>query len=182
MHNLLLPARPPARPPACLQINIYADEDGARKEEIAQLRLGTADNVFRWGMGRGCAAFTEGLLLAGPHAALPMLALYLRSWAVLLHPLTAPRCAMPADHALPAVRAVPACSNFYDRLKEVREYHRKFPDDDLTEASTPYLTTALVCWAKLGTCWARPGVCPCWAVPVPRLGLPTASPGRLATA
>lgn len=27
------------------------------------------------------------------------------------------------------------CSNFYERLKEVREYHRKFPDDDLTEAS-----------------------------------------------
>jgi hypothetical protein len=26
-----------------------------------------------------------------------------------------------------------ACSNFYERLKEVREYHRKFPDDELTE-------------------------------------------------
>lgn len=49
---------------------IYEDEDGARKEEIAHLRLGGGDNVF---------------------------------------------------------------SNFYDRLKEVREYHRKFPDDDLTE-------------------------------------------------
>lgn len=24
-------------------------------------------------------------------------------------------------------------SNFYERLKEVREYHRKFPNDDLTE-------------------------------------------------
>ncbi|PRW61113.1 splicing factor 3A subunit 3 [Chlorella sorokiniana] len=52
-------------------IRIYDDEDGARKEEIAQLRLGGADNVF---------------------------------------------------------------SNFYERLKEVREYHRKFPNDDLTEA------------------------------------------------
>ncbi|KAL4446223.1 hypothetical protein ABPG77_003030 [Micractinium sp. CCAP 211/92] len=52
-------------------IRIYDDEDGARKEEIAQLRLGGSENVF---------------------------------------------------------------SNFYERLKEVREYHRKFPDDDLTEA------------------------------------------------
>ena len=65
-----------------------------------------------------------------------MLALYLRSWVVLLHPLAAPRRAAPADRGVPAARAVPACSNFYDRLKEVREYHRKFPDDDLTEAST----------------------------------------------
>ncbi|KAI3432859.1 hypothetical protein D9Q98_010442 [Chlorella vulgaris] len=54
-------------------ISIYQDEDGARKEEIAQLRLGASDNVF---------------------------------------------------------------SNFYDRLKEVRDYHRKFPNDDLTEAET----------------------------------------------
>lgn len=52
-------------------IRIYQDEDGARKEEIAQLRMGASDNVF---------------------------------------------------------------SNFYERLREVREYHRKFPDDDLTEA------------------------------------------------
>jgi hypothetical protein len=29
------------------QIRIYQDEDGARKEEIAQLRHGASDNVFR---------------------------------------------------------------------------------------------------------------------------------------
>ncbi len=29
----------------------------------------------------------------------------------------------------------PACSTFYDRLKEVREYHRKFPTLDITEVS-----------------------------------------------
>ncbi len=29
------------------QIRIYDDEDGARKEEIAQLRLGGSENVFR---------------------------------------------------------------------------------------------------------------------------------------
>ena len=87
----------PAHPHACLQINIYADEDGARKEEIAQLRLGTADNVFRWGMGWGCAACTHRWAVAGwstcrpGNAAPPMLALYLRSWVVLLHPLAAPR-------------------------------------------------------------------------------------------
>lgn len=25
------------------------------------------------------------------------------------------------------------CSNFYDRLREVREFHRRFPDNDITE-------------------------------------------------
>lgn len=30
-----------------VQIRIYKDEDGARKEEIAQLRHGASDNVFR---------------------------------------------------------------------------------------------------------------------------------------
>lgn len=36
--------------------------------------------------------------------------------------------------AAPAPGAhAPCCSNFYERLKEVKEYHRKFPDDDLTE-------------------------------------------------
>ena len=29
--------------------------------------------------------------------------------------------------------ALHPCSNFYERLKEVRDFHRKFPDDDLTE-------------------------------------------------
>lgn len=36
-----------------------------------------------------------------------------------------------------------ACSNFYERLKEVREYHRKFPDDDLTEASVTRVVVAV---------------------------------------
>lgn len=44
ISNRLLPY-----PPALPQIRIYDDEDGARKEEIAQLRLGGADNVFRCG-------------------------------------------------------------------------------------------------------------------------------------
>ena len=66
----------PARPSTCLQINIYADEDGARKEEIAQLRLGTADNVFRWGWGWGRRLRSTGVAIE--HAASPMLALHLR--------------------------------------------------------------------------------------------------------
>lgn len=38
---------PSARPGLLVQIRIYQDEDGARKEEIAQLRMGASDNVFR---------------------------------------------------------------------------------------------------------------------------------------
>lgn len=41
----LLNDLPPCLPPS--KIRVYDDEDGARKEEIAQLRLGGSDNVFR---------------------------------------------------------------------------------------------------------------------------------------
>jgi hypothetical protein len=30
-----------------------------------------------------------------------------------------------------------ACSNFYDRLKELRDYHRKFPNTEITEVPCP---------------------------------------------
>lgn len=43
----------------------------------------------------------------------------------------------PQSHPRPPLRPSlppPRCrSNFYGRLKDLRDYHRRFPDDDITE-------------------------------------------------
>ena len=47
-----------------------------------------------------------------------------------------PPCPAPPPRCLPHTAPLAVAlwrSNFYERLKEVREYHRKFPDDELTE-------------------------------------------------
>lgn len=118
-------------PPAPPQIRVYDDEDGARKEEIAQLRLGGADNVFRSG-SVGAAGLPAQQALAylqrGQACFLPQAAFLAATGALpgaLLNPLPAVLTPLPPSFL--------SCSNFYERLKEVREYHRKFPNDDLTE-------------------------------------------------
>lgn len=83
-----------------MQERIYADEDGARKEEIALLK-GLDEHGFRY------VKSSSALLL--------------------LHMLP---FNSTSKHGAPCIHldgAMCGCSAFYERMKEVREYHRRYP-------------------------------------------------------